>query len=557
MKQIKQLKTFKPSRRQLTIFVAAAIVLGTGLTLYSKAATDYSLQSSIEAESLPISSSVGGVIADSTASAGKATAMYSDGTIKSSIFTTTDTTVKLEATARGTYCKGSPKIIVKVDNVQQGATTSIGSKEWKTYSASVSIPAGQHVVSVTYPNDRYVKGVCDRNLFVDKVAFYASSPLPGDVTAPTVNLTAPANGAVLSGATAISATATDNISVSKVEFYIDNVLTSTSLASPYGFTKNSADLSAGTHTIEARAYDPSGNVGTSKISVSTGSVVTTPPPTTQGLNKGYFLNATAFTNPITSPTIRTDSAAFMTQFKAGNFWNPNMTMRGYGVSIVKGTGQFTAYPLPPPGESSQYIGSAGKMQVPKVPAGTQPAGGTDGHLAVIVDSTVYEIYKATVSADGTITNAKAVARADLNGNGQTSQKDAPSNAAGLSLLAGIITPEELASGHIDHALVFSVPGIKAGPALFPAWENVAVSGANTVLVEGSRIQLDPSVDISKLPEPQKTIAKALQTYGAYLRDNGGTFSVYGETSNRWPASYGTANSLGIGSIPWASIRVIN
>ncbi|MEK7059321.1 MAG: hypothetical protein AAB971_01015, partial [Patescibacteria group bacterium] len=336
-------------------------------------------------------------------------------------------------------------------------------------------------------------------------------------------------------------------------------LLTNSTTSPYASAIDTTSLTAGSHAIEARAYDPAGNIGTTQVTVTVAAVTanTTPPPTsTNGLNKGFFPYSSAFTAPVTNPIVRSDSVAFMQQFVAGNFWNPNMTMRAYGVSLVYGTGAFTAYPAPPPGESNQYIGSAGKMLVPKVPAGTQPAGGTDGHLAVIVGTTVYEIYKATISADGTITNAKAVARANLNGNGQTNTTDAPSNAAGLSLLAGIITPQELASKHIDHALAFSVPGIKSGLAIFPAWSNVYVSGPNTVLAEGSKIQLNPNADISGLAEPYKTIAQALKTYGAYLRDNGGTFSIYGLTSNEWPASYGSGASLGIGSIPWSQVRVI-
>ncbi len=554
-------KTHEISRLRIIVLVVLVAVLGTALTLYGRAATGFSLQASVEAESFTSPSSAARILSDSGASAGKSLELFSEGTASSSTITTTDTTVKVQTVAKGTSCNGAPQMIIKVDGVQQGATATVTSSSWATYDTVVNVAAGKHTVSITYPNDYYKSHHrCDRNLFLDKVSLFANTPLPSDTTKPVVSITSPTSGSTISGTTAITAAASDNVSVTKVEFYVDGKLIATNIASPYTTSVDSATLVAGSHTLEARAYDPAGNVGTGQVTVTVAGATTstgTPTPTTpSGANIGFFPNATAFTSPVTNPIVRSDSAAFMQEFVAGNFWNPNLTLRAYGVSLVYGTGAFTAYPAPPPNESSQYIGSAGKMQVPKVPAGTQPAGGTDGHLAVIVGDTVYEIYKATISADGTITNAKAVARANLNGNGQTNTTDAPSDAAGISLLAGIITPQELASKHIDHALVFSVPGIKSGPALFPAWENVYVGNSNTVLVEGSKIQLDPNANISGLSEPAKTIAQALKTYGAYLRDNGGTFSIYGLSSNDWPSSYGTGGSLGIGSIPWAQIRVI-
>jgi len=448
-------------------------------------------------------------------------------------------------------------MVVKVDGKRVGSTITVGARDWNKYTLSSSVPAGSHSVSVQFINDKWIKGTCDRNLLVDQVSAYALTPLPGDTTAPVASITAPAEGASLTGAIDVTATATDNVGVTKVEFYVDSILVGSSLTSPYKASIDTTKFANGAHSLEAKAYDSAGNVGSKKINVNVSNAVAPAPPVTSpsGSNISYFPNAEAFTRAISNPVIRSDSADFMAQFKAGGYWNPNFSIGSYGVAIVKGTGQFSDFPAPPPAEGYQYLGKAGKFPVPKVPPGTKPVSGTDGHLAVIVDRTVYEIFKATVSADGTITNAKAVARANLDGNGQTNQTDAPSNAAGLSLLAGLITPEEIAAKRIDHALVFSVPGIKGGPAIFPAWSNVYVSGPNTVLAEGSKIQLDPSVDISGLPEPHKTIAKALQTHGAYLRDNGGTFAIYGETSSRWPSGYGTSMSLK--AIPWDKIRVIN
>jgi len=77
---------------------------------------------------------------------------------------------------------------------------------------------------------------------------------------PQVSLSAPANNAFVTGtAVTISASASDNIGVSKVEFYIDNnVLLNTDTSSPYTFNWNSTTVTQGAHTLYAIAQDTSG-----------------------------------------------------------------------------------------------------------------------------------------------------------------------------------------------------------------------------------------------------------------------------------------------------------
>lgn len=82
-----------------------------------------------------------------------------------------------------------------------------------------------------------------------------------DTTPPTVNVTAPANGATVSGAVDITASASDNVGVGKVEFYVDGSLLQTDLSSPYAMTWNTGSVANGSHALMAKAYDAAGNVG--------------------------------------------------------------------------------------------------------------------------------------------------------------------------------------------------------------------------------------------------------------------------------------------------------
>ncbi|WP_240486732.1 PHB depolymerase family esterase [Hyalangium minutum] len=101
-----------------------------------------------------------------------------------------------------------------------------------------------------------------------------------DTAAPSVSLTAPANNASVSGTVQVTASASDNVGVSKVEFFIDNTLVGTDTASPYAYAWNSAAATNGTHVLVAKAHDAAGNTATSasiSVNVSGGISDTTAP----------------------------------------------------------------------------------------------------------------------------------------------------------------------------------------------------------------------------------------------------------------------------------------
>ena len=90
-----------------------------------------------------------------------------------------------------------------------------------------------------------------------------------DTTAPAVSISSPANNTTVSGAVSITANASDAVGVSKVEFYVNNVLKSTDTSAPYAYSWDTAAVAAGTYTLMAKAYDAAGNVGqSSSVSVS-------------------------------------------------------------------------------------------------------------------------------------------------------------------------------------------------------------------------------------------------------------------------------------------------
>jgi len=100
-----------------------------------------------------------------------------------------------------------------------------------------------------------------------------------DQTAPVASISSPANGATVSGNVTISASATDNVAVTKVEIYLDGALKTTASAASASYAWDATQSANGSHTILVKAYDAAGNVGTKTISVNvTGGLTDTQAP---------------------------------------------------------------------------------------------------------------------------------------------------------------------------------------------------------------------------------------------------------------------------------------
>lgn len=92
----------------------------------------------------------------------------------------------------------------------------------------------------------------------------APQPPVADKEAPKAAITAPAEGATLSGQATITANATDNVGVTKVIYYVNGKELATATAAPFTATWDTTKLSDGAYTLVANAYDAAGNVGISK-----------------------------------------------------------------------------------------------------------------------------------------------------------------------------------------------------------------------------------------------------------------------------------------------------
>jgi hypothetical protein len=119
-----------------------------------------------------------------------------------------------------------------------------------------------------------------------------------DATGPTVNVTSPVSGASISGATALTATASDDNGVAGVQFLVDGTPVGSEITSaPYSMNWTPAGVTAGQHVIAARARDTANNTRTSagvnvNITVTDGVMTISPADTTLNVDATNYSRAT-------------------------------------------------------------------------------------------------------------------------------------------------------------------------------------------------------------------------------------------------------------------------
>ena len=201
----------------------------------------------------------------------------------------------------------------------------------------------------------------------------------------------------------------------------------------------------------------------------------------------------------------------------------------YGIPYVVVDG---STPLVPITATYKDESDPGPMPIP----GDAPVeGGSDRHVLVLDRDRkrIYELFNAAKAASGGGWNCDSAAIFDLNSTGATRPIYWTSaDAAGLSILAGLVRYDEVMSGSINHAIRFTL--VKTRKAfVYPGRHFASSLTATNYAPMGARFRLKASVNISGYPKNVQVILKAMKEYGLIVSDNGGDFFFTGASDARW------------------------
>jgi hypothetical protein len=139
-------------------------------------------------------------------------------------------------------------------------------------------------------------------------------------------------------------------------------------------------------------------------------------------------------------------------------------------------------------------------------------------------------------------------------------------AASFPIVGGAITYDDLKAGNIDHALALVYPNVRRRTFVWPAQRDDGWSTDPDSLPEGTRLRLDPSLNLAalKMPPLTRLIARAAQRYGIIIRDQSPVMAFIQQDPTGMPAFQALSPKLTEGlyasqlmaSFPWSHLQVM-
>lgn len=189
----------------------------------------------------------------------------------------------------------------------------------------------------------------------------------------------------------------------------------------------------------------------------------------------------------------------------------------------------SAVPLPPGGGMEGQVGYQ------------CPTSQEDCHY-IVVDRDSHKLYEAwSATYNGRVLTAVFLAVWDLNRvyppSGRGDQCTS-ADAAGYPIAPLLFNADELAAGHIDHAIRFILPNyrMREGVFIHPATHAGAPTGPALAPPYGTHLRLKATYDVSRLKPAAQVIARAMQKYGMFLAD-GGDIALTGQNDIDTKAKY--------------------
>jgi hypothetical protein len=231
------------------------------------------------------------------------------------------------------------------------------------------------------------------------------------------------------------------------------------------------------------------------------------------------------------------SAAYISYINAhgGNLLHPDFgspSVYGFPYTVV-GAGQrklpvhYTAYgdesdpgPFPIPGKA-------------RVEGGRHSDG--DRHVLVLDDSAckLYELYRAFfVAKPRPHWNADAGVAWDLRSAERRPEGWTSTDAAGLPIFPGLVRYDEVAAGHLDHAIRVTVESTRDA-WIHPASHCAGDTSSRNAPPMGLRLRLKAGYGLGRFSGAAKTIAEAMKRYGLIVADNGSNWYISGSSDRRW------------------------
>jgi hypothetical protein len=174
-----------------------------------------------------------------------------------------------------------------------------------------------------------------------------------------------------------------------------------------------------------------------------------------------------------------------------------------------------------------------------VPAGAPVEGGNhsdgDRHVLVVDRAAcrLYELYRAFfVARPRPHWNADSGVAWDLRSTALRPDSWTSADAAGLPIFPGLVRYDEVAAGHLEHAIRVTLDSTRDA-WIHPASHCAGDTAGASAPPMGLRLRLKAGFGLGAFSGPAKVIAEAMKHYGLIVADNGSNWYFSGSSDRRW------------------------
>jgi hypothetical protein len=264
----------------------------------------------------------------------------------------------------------------------------------------------------------------------------------------------------------------------------------------------------------------------------------------------YFPADAPWTQDISTAPVDSESAAVINWLASVGGWGGGRMQIDFTIEVLEADASAPMRSFTPTDDF--FPEDCDLAQVP-LPAGGALEGepdyycASDGDCHLIVvhrpSHRLYEMWRANVDPQSGIFygGCLAVWNMDLTYPAAGRGQDCTSaDAAGYPIAPLLFTADEVAAGHIDHAIRFILPNSRMRRLVYvhPSTHSTfSTSGPATAPPYGARLRLRADYPLQNLPnEAARTVARAMQKYGILLAD-GGTIALTAQsdrfTTAKW------------------------
>jgi len=245
----------------------------------------------------------------------------------------------------------------------------------------------------------------------------------------------------------------------------------------------------------------------------------------------FFTTPMFFNRDISTTAKAADSDAIIASLAgAGGWGNGNKMQIDFSIEVLTADASTPKRTFTENGDWSSP--DCDDVPMP-VPAGGNVEGnpgyacndGGDCHLLVAdaPEGKLYEMYEADIETSSFSAGCLAVwDLAQMYGDSLRGDQCTSADAAGYPMSPLLFTADEVAAGHIDHAIRFILPNDRVQRGYVrPATHATDTTGDANAPFYGVHLRLRADYPVDQLPSPgAKVVARAMQKYGMYHADGG-------------------------------------